>query len=296
MTLFEELQGLMIKYHFRPDKKMSQFFCTNEALLQFLAIEAKISKKDVVLEIGPGTGFLTKRLLEKGKVVAIEKDEIMYDLLSAEFADDIASGKLRLFFGDALEKDFDALGVNKIVCLPPYHISSKILAKACLSKNIEKALIVFDSGFVEKIVAFEGFTEYGSLTAFLNLNAKAQVLEKIEASSFFPAPNCVSEVVQIDFKRKNDTIEYFTYLKELFRHKNKDLHRALSQALPFLISEIGWKASYEPTFKKLKLTGKKVYALSPQELLAVYEEVNGTKKAPLEKTVKKKTVSKKAKK
>ena len=82
----------------------------------------------------------------------------------------------------------------------------------------------------------------------------------------------------------------------MLRHKNKDLHRALSQALPFLISEIGWKASYEPTFKKLKLTGKKVYALSPQELLAVYEEVNGTKKAPLEKTVKKKTVSKKAKK
>ena len=277
MPLFEELQSLMIRYHFRPDKKLSQFFCVNEALLQFLVNEAKLSSKDVVLEIGPGTGFLTRRLLEKCKVVAIERDDIMIELLSKEFEKEIVSGKLRLINSDIMEMDLDALGANKVVSLPPYHISSKLVGKIALSKKISLAILVFDTGFVEKLIAFEGMAEYGSLSAFLNLNAKVEALEKIEAGSFFPTPNCVSEVIKMTFLPKDNSMEYFTFLKELFRHKNKDLHRGLSQALLFLIGEIGWKREYEKRFMQLKLAGRKVYSLSPQQLLDVYQEVSGKK-------------------
>jgi len=274
MPLFEELQRLMIQYHFRPVKKLSQFFCTNEALLQYLVNMAKVTKKDTVLEIGPGTGFLTKRLLATTKVVAIEHDEVMFDLLSAEFKEDIEKKRLTLLNADALEVDFDKLGVNKIVCLPPYHISSKLIGKITLSKNIEKAVMVLDKGFVEKLTAFEGFLEYCALTAFLTLNAKVVISEtSVESQSFFPAPNCVSKIVNLEFKRKNDSTNYFIVLKELFRHKNKDLRRGLNQAHQFLVTEIGWPESAKKKYDNVKNADKKVYQLSPQELLKCYEEL-----------------------
>jgi len=270
MTLFEELQGLMVKYRFRPEKKLSQFFCVNEALLQYLVNEGKLSPKDTVLEIGPGIGFLTRKLLDTScKVVAIEKDETLYEALGQEFAKEIKSGKLKLICADALEENFDKLGITKVVSLPPYHISSELVSKITFSKA-KRAVMVFDKGFVEKLSAFEGFTEYGYLTAFVNLNAKVEVKESIEASSFFPAPNCVSSVVTFDFAAKNNSKEYFAFLKELFRHKNKDLQRALKQAAPFLQKTLEWKENIEVKFDKLKFANKKVYAMSPQELLKAY--------------------------
>ncbi|MEK6958884.1 MAG: rRNA adenine dimethyltransferase family protein [archaeon] len=279
MPLFEELQRLMIQYHFRPDKKLSQFFCTNEALLHYLIKVAKVTKKDSVLEIGPGTGFLTKILLENSKsVVAIEHDSVMFDVLTNEFKEDIAKKKLILIQADALEIDFDKLGVNKIVSLPPYHISSKLIGKVAISKNLDRCVMVLDKGFVEKLTAFEGFLEYCALTAFITLNAKVELAEiTVESQSFFPAPNCVSKIVDIEFNIKNNDERFFIFLKELFRHKNKDLRRALKQAHQFLVAEIGWSNIAQEKYDSVKLAGKKVYQLSPQQLLKCYEELSKIK-------------------
>jgi 16S rRNA A1518/A1519 N6-dimethyltransferase RsmA/KsgA/DIM1 with predicted DNA glycosylase/AP lyase activity len=157
MGLFEELQDLMLKYRFRPDKQLSQFFCINEALLQYLVNSAKLKKGDVVLEIGPGTGFLTKRLIARAKevgakVVAFEVDPIMLDLLNAELKEDISSGLLNLVNGNVLEQDFEALKINKVVSLPPYHISSDLLTKIGLTNGLERVILVLDRGFTEKFL------------------------------------------------------------------------------------------------------------------------------------------------
>lgn len=273
MGLFEELQSLMIKYRFRPEKKLSQFYCINEALLLFLVKQASINEKDVVLEIGPGCGFLTKLLLEKCKVVAVEKDPVMIELLNKEFSKEISEKKLVLINKDILEEDIDELGVNKVVALPPYHISSDLILKLTLS-NIEKAILVFDIGFIEKITSFEGFTTYNALTAFLNLNSKIEVLEKVSPISFFPKPNCVSGVIKIDYNRKNNSKEFFIFLKELFRHKNKDLHRGLKQAQVFLEKSLGWGEKQASKFNKLKNSTEKIYSIEAKEFLKIFEELN----------------------
>jgi 16S rRNA (adenine1518-N6/adenine1519-N6)-dimethyltransferase len=273
MDLFSELQNLMVKYHFRPAKKLSQFYCINEALLRYLVNSAKLESKDVVLEIGPGTGFLTRLLLEKCKVVAVEADPNMIELLNGEFEKEIASGKLTLVEGDILEQDFAKLGVNKIVALPPYHISSGIMTKIILS-HVDSAVLVFDSGFIEKVVSFEGCMNYNALTVLTNLNSKAELLERVESESFFPKPNCVSGVLKLAFDRKNNSKEFLAFLKELFRHKNKDLSRALKQAAPFLEKELSWKKELTKKFNEMELSNSKVYALSPIDLLEVFEELN----------------------
>jgi 16S rRNA A1518/A1519 N6-dimethyltransferase RsmA/KsgA/DIM1 with predicted DNA glycosylase/AP lyase activity len=284
MPLFEDLQALMIKHHFRPEKRLSQFFCINEALLLFLVNRASLKKGDVVLEIGPGTGFLTKKLLEKcastgAKVVAIEPDDLMLEVLESEFASEIKSGLLSLQKGSALDFDYSKLGVTKIVSLPPYHISSDLLTKIGLTPKIEKCILVLDRGFVQKLTAFEGFTEYVALTVLLNLNARVEVLEDIiEQQSFFPQPNCLSSVVELDFNTKNNSEEFFAFLKEIFRYKNKDLQRALKKSFPFLSKKLGWKQKpFDEMLAKLKLAQKKVYLLSPKEFLEVFELLNSKK-------------------
>ncbi len=291
-TLFDQLQDLMIKHHFRPEKKLSQFFCINEALLQYLVNQAHLKKGDVVLEIGPGTGFLTRIMLDRAKkveakVVAIEMDENMHALLLELFSEEISKGELNLVLGDALEADLEALKINKVVSLPPYHISSALLSKITLTRGIEKAILVLDRGFVDKVIAFEGFTEYGSLTALVNLNAKAEILENnIAPQSFFPAPNCQSSVLLLDFNVKNNSSEYFTFLKELFRHKNKDLQKALRQSIGFLSKSLKWDGKeIEASIASMPFAQKKVYLLAPNELLKVY--VHLTSKKEINKSEKK---------
>ncbi len=270
MDLFAELQNLMIKYHFRPEKKLSQFYCINEALLIYLTKVAQINDRDTVLEIGPGTGFLTRRLLEKArKVFVIEKDNSMVELLKQEFEDDVNSGRLRIIEDDASLVDYNNLDIDKIVCLPPYHISSTLVTKIAMSK-IKQAVLVLDSGFIEKLTAFEGFKEYNALTALLSLNAKIEVTQAVDKDSFFPKPNCQSAVVNIEFTKIENSEKFFTFLKELFRHKNKDLSRAMKQAMPFLVEKLEWKSDSKK-MEALKYSDKKVYAMNPQELLETYK-------------------------
>lgn len=278
MSLFEELQQLMLKYNFRPEKKLSQFFCINEALLTYMAQKAQIKNGDTILEVGAGTGFLTRKLLEKTKnlentkVIVIEQDRNMTNLLENEYKNEIENNKLQIIYGDALEEDFVKLKINKVVSLPPYHISTALTNKIILS-NIEKSIMVIDRGFAMKVTAFEGLTEYNALSAFVNLNSKIEILEEnISASSFFPSPNCLSALILIDLDEKNTSKEYFLFLKELFRHKNKDLAKALKQSEGELTKTLKIK-NYKKKTEKIKTLQKKVYLHTPKELLKVFEEI-----------------------
>ncbi len=270
MGSFEELQALMLKYRFRPEKKHSQYFCINEALLKFMVMRAKLSSSDVVLEVGPGAGFLTKFLLEKCKVVAVDIDESMIEVLMSEFKKEISEKKLKLIHGDVLEQDFNELGITKIVSLPPYHISTALVTKI-ISSGIKKSIIVLDRGFVQKLTAFEGLSEYGWLSVFANANTKIEILEEnIEASSFFPNPNCLSALVEMDFKELDNSDEFLFFLKELFRHKNKDLSRALKQAYPFLENKLKIKG-LEKKIGSIKTREKKLYLHTPQEMEKIFK-------------------------
>jgi len=203
----------------------------------------------------------------------------MIEVLNSEFSNELEANLLEIKQGSALDFDYSKLGITKIVSLPPYHISSDLLTKIGLSAGIKKCLLVLDRGFVEKLTAFEGFTEYVALTVLLSLNAKITVLEDvIEKQSFFPQPNCQSSVVELDFSTKNNSVEFFIFLKEIFRYKNKDLQRALKKSFPFLSKHFSWKQSFfDEKVSNLKLAQKKVYLLSPQEFLEVFNLFSGKK-------------------
>jgi 16S rRNA (adenine1518-N6/adenine1519-N6)-dimethyltransferase len=275
MALFEDLQETMVKYRFRPEKKLSQFFCTRQTLLDLMVDEAKLNSKDIVLEIGPGTGIMTSLLLKKaGKVIAVEMDKKMVQIISDRFIDEIKKGKLEIIHKDILEVNISELKVTKIVSLPPYHISSKLVNKIIMS-NVPLSILMLDTGFIQKLVAFEGLKEYTTLSAFVNLNSKIDIIkDNISGENFFPTPNCRNTIVSIKLNQQNTSQEFYHFVKELFRHKNKDLSRALRQAFPFIERELSIKKEVlEEKISDLDLAGVKVNLLSPKELKLVYEEL-----------------------
>src|SRR3989339_86484 len=97
----------------RAKKSLGQHFLRSERALVTIVEAGKVTKKDTALEIGPGMGALTRKLLETGaKVIAAEKDDELFELLKSKFEKEIKDGKLELIHDDILEFDLSKLTVS----------------------------------------------------------------------------------------------------------------------------------------------------------------------------------------
>jgi 16S rRNA (adenine1518-N6/adenine1519-N6)-dimethyltransferase len=124
----------------RAKKSLGQNFLKNKSIVFDIIQIADLSLDDTVLEIGPGKGILTKVLLEKvQKVIAVEKDDLLFEFLQKQFSMEIESGKLELVHGDILEElahlDFSRPSGYKVVANIPYNITGEILRKFLSAEN-----------------------------------------------------------------------------------------------------------------------------------------------------------------
>src|SRR6266404_6266828 len=140
----------------RPKKGLGQNFLINPKVAERIALEAEISNTDIVLEIGPGTGNLTKYLLKRTrKVIAIEKDEKLFADLEEKFSEQIKSGSLGLVREDVLEFEIKnyKLRSYKIVANIPYNITGAILKKFLTEKNKPESMtLMVQKEVAERIV------------------------------------------------------------------------------------------------------------------------------------------------
>ena len=255
MTLFNELQGLMIKYRFRANRKLAQHFVVDQALLDELAALAELKEGDTVLEIGPGTGFLTRELLKKCRVVAVEKDESLCVLLEKEMPKNFS-----LACGDFLEVPLPEF--NKVVSLPPYSHSADMVYRL-LQHGFDLAVLVFQKEFAEKLVAIPGFNEYCALTVLAQQAFDASIAKTVSGSSFFPKPKGESAIIVLRARKKPIAVkdkELFTlFVKTLFRFRNKNLGNALQKSRQFLLPSLKLsKAEFGKRASKLKNLEEKV--------------------------------------
>lgn len=266
MSLFTELSELMGKYSFRPNRKLSQNFLVNENALQEIISLAELNEKDSVLEIGAGTGFLTRELSGKCNVIAFEADEKLCNLLWDLFEDP----KVKIQCGDFLKAELPEF--NKVVSVPPYHISKKIMQKL-LEKGFEKAVIVFQEEFAEKLVAEPGFPQYSALTVLCSYKTNARIVKKLSPASFFPKPKTNSAIIVLektepDFKVLNEKLFSF-FVIEIFRYRKKNLANALLCSENAL-KKIGLnKKEALPALKEFDLE-KKVDLTSVREFVEIF--------------------------
>ena len=116
----------------RAKKSLGQYFLKSERALSVIIEAGNVNEEDTVIEIGPGTGALTEKLLAAScQVLAIEKDDKLYEFLKTKFEKEIKNGKLRLIHDDILEFDLSKLTAStyKLVANIPYNITGAILKK-----------------------------------------------------------------------------------------------------------------------------------------------------------------------
>jgi 16S rRNA (adenine1518-N6/adenine1519-N6)-dimethyltransferase len=216
-------------------KSLGQHFLRSEKALTSIISAAELTSGDTVLEIGPGEGVLTERLLtEAGKVIAVEKDDNLYETLQRKFTDEIASKKLELVHEDILE--FNPRGKYKLVANIPYNITGEIFRKF-LSSDSQPSLMVLliQKEVAERIVARDG--KESILSISVKVYGKPEYIERVLAGSFVPAPRVDSAILKVggiskDFFKGFTETDFFTLLKTGFKSKRKKLSSNLASIYP----------------------------------------------------------------
>ncbi len=208
----------------KAKKSLGQHFLRSERALKKIIETGEISPEDTILEIGPGTGTLTRKLLETGaKVIAIEKDEKLCESLRKE----TPSRNLELISGDILEFEPNKLGRYKVIANIPYYLTGAIIKKFLTAKNHPERMVLL----VQKEVAKRIIDKKESvLSISVKAYGKPKLIETVKAGSFVPAPKVDSAILLIDkvcgySKEREDLMKV---VKAGFSSKRKKLSSNLS--------------------------------------------------------------------
>src|SRR3989344_7494795 len=182
----------------KAKKSLGQNFLTSEKILRQIGEAGKLNLNDTVLEIGPGHGDLTKKLLEMaGKGIAIEKDDRLISSLKEKFSKEIDSGKFQLVHADILDfnpKDYQ-LDDYKIVANIPYYLTGAILRKFLEADNKPSLIVLtLQKEVVSRIIEEKGSILSMSIRAF----GQPSKIFNINKSYFKPVPKVDSAILLID--------------------------------------------------------------------------------------------------
>ena len=232
----------------KPIKHFGQNFLINKKAAEDIIEAAEIKERDVVLEIGPGEGFLTEELLKRaGKVIAVEKDRRLAEVLKEKFAKEIKNGQLELVLGDILENpphpslvregnfsppdkgELEGVGY-KIVANIPYYITSPILRKFLSDQSASRQprlmVLMVQKEVAQRIIAKDKKESLLSLS--VKAYGKAEIIRIVPKGNFRPMPKVDSAVIKIskiskDFFKDIGEVAFFGLVKKGFSHKRKML-------------------------------------------------------------------------
>ena len=229
----------------KPLKRFGQNYLTDPNILNKIITEISPKNEENIIEVGPGKGSLTGKLLEKvNSVTAIEIDKRVREELSEKFP------RLKLISGDFLKTDLNDLFLinNKklrVVGNIPYNITSPILFKLIENNNlVNDSVLMVQYEVAKRIKGKKGTKDYGILSVLLNFFADVKFCFKVSPSSFYPKPNVDSAVVHLFFSERprlksgkeiNITGEmksnFIKVVKASFGNRRKTLKNSLSNSI-----------------------------------------------------------------
>lgn len=187
----------------RPRKRFAQHWLKSEKALQSIVKAAELKSEDAVLEIGPGTGILTRELLSNAKtVMAVELDRDLVKKLTKKFE---GASNFVLLEGDFLKLNLQTLLKdlpNKVVANIPYNITGLILEKLLGSiahpqQQYEKIILLVQKEIAERICADSGSKTYGALSVRSQYLAHCELIAHVSAQAFSPPPKVDSAVISL---------------------------------------------------------------------------------------------------
>ncbi len=271
-------------------RALGQHFLIDQSVAGRIAEATEVNSADVVLEVGPGRGSLTGRLLPSArKIIAVELDEQLVGELEGRFQGD---PRLRIVHGDILKvdwEDFVSESEGKLIVASnlPYQITSPFIFKMLdYRSNIARAILMVQKEVGERLAAFPGCKDYGIPSVALQLYSKVEILFHVGRRAFRPVPKVDSAVVRIDFsfphpRLPKDESLFLDLVKSAFGHRRKMLRNSLLSGQ--LASRLG--NTLNPVLLESAASGvnlnldRRAETLSVEEFVelsdAVYEQIGG---------------------
>jgi 16S rRNA (adenine1518-N6/adenine1519-N6)-dimethyltransferase len=240
----------------KAKKKFGQNFLKDESVL-IKIIQSMPHNNNHIVEIGPGLGDLTKKLVKCKDVTAYEVDRDLYSILQTEFKDELESNKLDIILGDVLEKwdNNSSLYSSRydLIANLPYYIATNIILNSFNDNNCENIIVMIQKEVADKFTALCGQKEYSALSVITQLISKqARTLIVVPPESFDPPPKVNSSVIYIqkDMDKELD-VDFNKFLKVCFSQPRKKLTKNLSTAyskdmVNSIFNELNIKESARP--------------------------------------------------
>lgn len=245
-TLYDEVRSALGGSRFRPKKRFGQNFLVHEHIIDSILRLLNLSAMDEIVEIGPGLGFLTRRLAERvSKVWAIEVDRFLVERLMQS-----PLGRhpgVELIHDDILNVRLDELLPGrkvKLVANLPYSISTQVLFRIFdWREHFSSLVLMVQKEVAERIAARPGTKSYGTLSVWSQLHGRITETVQVSPEAFFPRPKVRSTILRIELHpeplvSKQELPWLRAVIRAAFGHRRKTLANTLAGCLNLRREEI----------------------------------------------------------
>lgn len=219
----------------KPLKRFGQNYLTDRNIISKIVDTFNPASTERIIEIGPGTGALTRSLYERiGPFTVVEIDTRVIESLQSELPG------LEIIHNDFLETDlkqfFSGTHNIRIIGNIPYNITSSILFKLFQNRHyISDALLMVQFEVAKRMTADRGTKDYGILSVLLDYFAEVKICFKISPNVFYPKPKVWSAIVHMNFKKETENAisdeDFIKVVKAAFGNRRKTLKNSLSNSI-----------------------------------------------------------------
>lgn len=225
------LKELQTNTLIKAKKSLGQNFLIDKNIISNIVTSLNINKEDTVIEIGPGTGLMTEKILEfTENLIVVEIDNRATKVLQSKFGN-----KIKIIEGDFLDFDFSSLNIKKsnlkVIGNIPYYITGDIFFKLFYNTNyIHCFVLTIQKEVAQRLVAPINTKEYGILTLAANYCGNPKILFDISANCFTPKPKVTSSAIQIILNNSFDLDKFKSFMKIIktaFNQRRKKISNSL---------------------------------------------------------------------
>ena len=254
-NILQETKFIMKKYNIKANKNLGQNFLVSNDAINQIVNSGEIEKDDLIIEIGPGLGTLTKELLERAKkVICVELDNKMVEILNERFSlydnlEILNQDILKTDLKEIIKKEKNQNNIKdvKIIANLPYYITTPIIMKLLEEKlDLKSITVMIQKEVAERLIATPGEKNTGAITYTVYYYAEAKKITEVPNTSFIPEPEVTSEVIRLGI-RKNPPVEtkdtelMFKIIKNAFMQRRKTLLNSLTNTKIFNNKDEGAK-------------------------------------------------------